>query len=118
MLTLALFFSSVIASSLSQYWQKRASSYFEAHPELTTMQKLFNKPILLSIVFLGLGALTWLAVLSDWEVSTAYPLLSINFVVMLLMSKYCFNETISAKQWTGVVAIMFGVALLSGGLTW
>ncbi|MBR9728826.1 EamA family transporter [Shewanella intestini] len=117
-MTLILFCLSVIASSLSQYWQKRASAFLEAQPTLSLSQKLFNKPIILSILFLGLGALTWLAVLTDWEVSTAYPLLSINFIVMLVMSKYCFNEVIALKQWLGVAFIMVGVALLSGGIAW
>ncbi|MGV2986967.1 4-amino-4-deoxy-L-arabinose-phospho-UDP flippase [Vibrio sp. E150_011] len=113
-MTIFLFVLSVIASSLSQYWQKRAAMHFEEHPDLSALGKLFSFPMMLGIGFLGTSALTWLGVLSQWDVSMAYPLLSINFVIMLLVSKFAFGEVIVPKQWIGVMFIMVGVGILGG----
>lgn len=118
MSTFFLFILSVTASSMSQYWQKKAAMHFEAYPELGALQKLLSLPLILSIFFLGISALAWLGVLSDWDVSIAYPLLSINFIVMLLLSRFIFNEAISVKQWLGISLIVFGVMILAGGETW
>jgi undecaprenyl phosphate-alpha-L-ara4N flippase subunit ArnE len=118
MTELLLLVISIGLSSLSQYWQKRAALLFAAQPQLTSRQKLLSKPLLLGIIFLGLGALSWLAVLSRWQVSVAYPLLSSNFVIMLLISKFAFNEQISPRQWWGVGCIVLGVAFIGGAAQW
>ncbi|GDY25245.1 EamA family transporter [Agarivorans sp. Toyoura001] len=109
---------SISCSSLSQYWQKRAALLFADQPELSTVSKLLSKPLLLGIMFLALGAVFWLGVLSQWDVSVAYPLLSSNFVIMLLISKFAFNEPVSRRQWCGVTLIMLGVAILGGASQW
>ncbi|MCL1126929.1 EamA family transporter [Shewanella surugensis] len=116
MIAWSLFLFSVCSSSLSQYWQKKAAMLFMSTPALAWHQKLLSRPILLSILFLGISALSWLAVLSLWDVSSAYPLLSINFVVMLLLSHFIFHEPISSKQIIGVFFIVFGIIILSGAL--
>ncbi|WP_042474416.1 4-amino-4-deoxy-L-arabinose-phospho-UDP flippase [Vibrio maritimus] len=113
-MTVLLYIISVLASSLSQYWQKRAAMYFEENPELSAISKLLSFPMILGIGFLGTSALTWLGVLTQWDVSVAYPLLSVNFVIMLLVSKFAFGEVIVPKQWLGVMMIMVGVGILGG----
>ena len=112
MITWILFVLSLIASSSSQYWQKRAALLFDAQPNLTLWQKLFCKPLLLGILFLGLSALTWLGVLSQWDVSVAYPLLSVNFIIMLFIAHHYFDEKIYSNQIIGVLFIIFGVITL------
>jgi undecaprenyl phosphate-alpha-L-ara4N flippase subunit ArnE len=114
MLDLMLIVASISCSSLSQYWQKRAALLFAAQPDLSTLEKILSKPLILGIIFLGLGAIFWLGVLSQWDVSVAYPLLSSNFVIMLLISKFVFNETVTPRQWCGVGLIVLGVAFLGG----
>ncbi|GAL25600.1 polymyxin resistance protein PmrL sucrose-6 phosphate hydrolase [Vibrio variabilis] len=113
-MTVLLYIISVLASSLSQYWQKRAAMYFEENPELSAISKLLSFPMILGIGFLSTSALTWLGVLTQWDVSVAYPLLSVNFVIMLLVSKFAFGEIIVPKQWLGVMMIMVGVGILGG----
>lgn len=118
MTTFILFVLSVFCSSMSQYWQKRTALSLENKTSLSISGKTISLSLLLSIFFLGLSALFWLGVLSDWDVSMAYPLLSINFVVMLLLSHFVFKEAISYKQWFGVVLIVLGIIVLGGGDQW
>jgi len=118
MISFLLFVLAVLSSSLSQYWQKHAALLFHAQPELSFFQKVFAKPMLLAVIFLGVSFLAWLGVLSKWDVSVAYPLLSLNFVIMLFVSKYAFSETIFRRQWLGVALIMLGVIIIAGGEQW
>ncbi len=62
---------------------------------------------------LGLGMLSWLAVLSRMEVSQAYPFLGLGYVLVLLVSRYRLGEHISLQRWAGVALIVGGIAVLS-----
>lgn len=70
----------------------------------------------LSILFLGLGLLLWLAVLRLMPVSVAYPFLSLNFVLVALAARFFFHEHISRRQCFGIVWIISGIFFLSAGL--
>ncbi|WP_372881369.1 EamA family transporter [Psychromonas sp.] len=115
MISFFLFTLSLASSCLSQYWQKHAALLFHSQPQLSLVQKAFAKPMLLALLSLGVSFLAWLGVLSKWDVSVAYPLLSLNFVIMLLVAKYAFAETVYKRQWLGVALIIFGVILIAGG---
>lgn len=115
MMAWGLFILSVCASTYSQYWQKKAALLFVSKPQLTGRQKLFSLPIIFSLLFLGLAAFSWLFVLHFWDVSQAYPLLSINFVAILMLSHFIFNEPITQRQVLGSGFIIIGIVLLSGG---
>ncbi|WP_299010882.1 EamA family transporter [uncultured Shewanella sp.] len=115
MIAWSFFILSVCASTYSQYWQKKAAILFVAQPQLTRLQKILSLPIILSLLFLGLAAFSWLFVLHFWDVSQAYPRLSINFVAILILSHFTFNEPISQKQCLGCGLIIIGIIMLSGG---
>lgn len=63
---------------------------------------------------LGLGAVFWLLVLQRLPVGIAYPMLSLNFVLVMAASRWWFKETVSPRQWCGVLCIILGVSLLGG----
>ncbi|HEY5715521.1 MAG TPA: EamA family transporter [Psychromonas sp.] len=115
MISFLLFTLSVASSCLSQYWQKHTALLFHSQPHLSLLQKVFAKPMLLAVISLGVSFVAWLGVLSQWDVSAAYPLLSVNFVIMLVVAKYAFAETVYKRQWLGVTLVILGVALIAGG---
>jgi len=55
----------------------------------------------------------WLLVLSRVEVSFAYPLLSIGYIVTAFAGWYFFNEAMSLTRWSGIAVICFGVWLIT-----
>jgi len=55
----------------------------------------------------------WIAALSRVEVSVAYPMLSIGYVVNALAAWYLFGETLSAQKMLGIVVIIVGVYLVA-----
>ncbi|AJC68297.1 4-amino-4-deoxy-L-arabinose-phosphoundecaprenol flippase subunit ArnE [Dickeya zeae] len=67
-----------------------------------------------SLLLLGLAMLLWLAVLQRVAVSVAYPMLSLNFILVALAARWLWREAISLRQWAGVALIVIGVILMGG----
>ena len=59
------------------------------------------------------SVILWIVVLSKVEVSFAYPLLSIGYVVVALVGWRFFGESLSAIRFVGIVIICIGVYLIS-----
>ncbi|HRJ53260.1 MAG TPA: EamA family transporter [Candidatus Thiothrix moscowensis] len=106
---------SIGCSSAAQIFQKLAAHDFATHtgPKL---QLLFRRNIVLSVLFLGTGLLLWLVVLGRLELSIAYPMLSLGYVVVMLAARWLFHETIPPRRWLGTALIMLGISLLVGGV--
>lgn len=68
-----------------------------------------------SLLLLGLAMLAWLAVLQRLPVGRAYPMLSLNFVLVALAARWIWREALGSRQLAGIVLIVAGVALLGGG---
>ncbi len=66
-----------------------------------------------AILLLGIGMIFWLRLLQFLPLSIAYPMLSINFVVVTLMGQFLYREKVGLKHWLGVLAIMVGILLMS-----
>ena len=58
-------------------------------------------------------ALIYTGALRFVEVSTAFPIGSVGFVVVALLSQKFLAEPVTGTRWTGVVLITLGVALLA-----
>ncbi|MNP63745.1 putative 4-amino-4-deoxy-L-arabinose-phosphoundecaprenol flippase subunit ArnE [compost metagenome] len=54
----------------------------------------------------------WLLVLQRLDVGVAYPMLSLNFVLITLVARFVFHETIDRRHWIGVALVIAGVILL------
>ncbi len=69
--------------------------------------------ILSGLFAAGFAALAWIAALSRYELSSVYPLLSLNFVLVPLLSVYFFGENMDAFKLVGTAIIVFGVFVFS-----
>ncbi|EIK95858.1 hypothetical protein PMM47T1_14411 [Pseudomonas sp. M47T1] len=96
---------------LGQIAQKLAVESWRDAPG-GAMAKLATPWLWLALVCLGLGLLLWLLVLQHLEVGIAYPMLSLNFVLITLVAKFVFKEPVDARHWLGVGVVMAGVLLL------
>jgi drug/metabolite transporter (DMT)-like permease len=69
--------------------------------------------------FLGGGLLyvlatgLWVMILSKLPLHIAYPMQSLCYILAALLSYFVFKENITIQQWMGMMAIMFGVYLIS-----
>lgn len=76
--------------------------------------KAFTSPFVLGgLTLYGVSLLIWLVVLSKVNLSLAYPLISISYVLVLFVSWLFLNEAVPAMRWVGVGLIMAGVFFIS-----
>jgi drug/metabolite transporter (DMT)-like permease len=55
----------------------------------------------------------WIVALSRVEVSVAYPMLSIGYIVNALLAWWLFGESVTAQRWLGIGFIILGVVLVA-----
>jgi len=79
-----------------------------------TMVKIFSHPrILLGFGSIGIGAIFWLAAISRANLSWAYPMLSMGYILVLILSATFLKEEVSAIRWIGALVVCAGVILIS-----
>jgi len=61
----------------------------------------------------AISVVVWIMALSRVEVSLAYPMLSIGYVVNALAAWYLFGEALSAQRLVGIGTIIIGVFLVA-----
>lgn len=80
--------------------------YFVAH--------LFLNPWIMSSIFATLLAgVSWMLAMSRFEISYAYPWISLNFLLMLFFGVALFDESFSLGKIFGTVLIVAGIAVLT-----
>lgn len=87
-----------------------ASSLVEILRQIVTTWKLF-----FGIVAFGLSSLFWLVVLSRVPLSTAYPVVSLSYLLILGFSYIVLGERPTLAVWSGAVLIMAGISLIGFG---
>jgi multidrug transporter EmrE-like cation transporter len=61
----------------------------------------------------ALSVVIWIMALSRVEVSLAYPMLSIGYVINAFAAWYLFGEALGPQRMAGIGAIMVGVFLVA-----
>ena len=76
---------------------------------------IFN-PWILSGILAGFFALIcWLAAMTKFDLSYAYPFMSLAFVLVLVLSAILFHEPLTAAKILGVILIIAGIIVGSRG---
>ena len=113
-LSLAVF--CVLLSSAAQLAMKRGlapGSGAGADVAGTYVQAFTSPMVWLGLVLYGASAVLWLWVLSRLDVSLAYPLVSLGFVVTMLLGVLWLGEPFSWLRVAGCTLIVVGVSLLA-----
>ena len=76
-----------------------------------------NPPFWAGMVCYGLSVCVWIAALTRAPVSTAYPMLSLGYVVVTLTAWLSLGETLNAAKLVGIALICAGVILVSRNAT-
>lgn len=72
-----------------------------------------NMPIISGLAMYVLSVMVWLLVLSRVQVSFAYPMLSIGYVVNAIAAYYIFGEPLTSARLLGIFIIIAGVYLVA-----
>lgn len=70
-------------------------------------------PIIIGLVCYVVSVVVWIMALSRVQVSIAYPMLSIGYVVNALLAWWLFGEDVNAQRWIGIGFIIVGVFLVA-----
>ena len=73
---------------------------------------LTNNHIMVGFLLYGLGAAAWLGVLAQWDVSKAYPLAGLGFVLTGAIG-FITGEQVTLQRAAGMVMIGAGVYVVS-----
>lgn len=118
MKTLYIAILSIALSVMAQFSLKTGMSgagvkAMMAEPKsfMTLIHILTDKYVLGGFLLYGLGAVAWLGVLSQWDVSKAYPLAGLGFVLTLPIA-CLLGEPVSMPRVIGVALICAGALLV------
>lgn len=100
-----------VLTCIGQIAQKQAVVCWQSERQNKTASAI--RWLVLALLMLGFGMLFWLKLLESMPLSIAYPMLSINFVLVTLIGQFVYQEKTGLNHWLGVIAIMFGIFLMS-----
>lgn len=112
-------FSSLLVGVVSQIIVKYRMNIFGSLPDTVfdkvvfLIKALFDPFIMLSILLNLLAGILWMAAMSRFDISYAYPFMSISFPLILIISVYFFDESISVYKIVGLVLIIAGIIVTS-----
>jgi drug/metabolite transporter (DMT)-like permease len=113
--TIALILLSVALAVTGQIFLKQGVS---AEGPITGLNKavlvtLFKPMVLLGLFTYGLSSIAWLVVLSRTELSFAYPMVALGYVLVFFLSWWFFDERVTWVRIVGLFLICFGVVLVA-----
>lgn len=76
---------------------------------------LFDPAIFSDFVAAFLASLAWMGAMTKFDLSHAYPFMSLNFVVVLLLSGWLLSEPMTLQKAVGVGLIVLGTIVAARG---
>jgi multidrug transporter EmrE-like cation transporter len=77
------------------------------------MKVIANTPIISGLCLYVVSVGVWLLVLSRVQVSYAYPMLSMGYVINAIAAYYLFGEPLSSMRMLGIFIIIAGVYVVA-----
>jgi drug/metabolite transporter (DMT)-like permease len=99
--------TSRLANSLRKGWL----SHFD-----NIMNALRTKEIALGIFLYAIEYVLWIAFLAAIDISKAFPLSSVQIVLILLASRIILKEHINQYRWLGATLIIAGIYFVGGNI--
>ena len=115
---LALVLGGVFLNAMAQLLLKAgagslADLELRASNALAIATRLVNLPIIAGLGCYVLSVVLWIFALARVEVSVAYPMLSLGYVVNALAAWWLFDESLSGTRIAGIGVILIGVWLVA-----
>jgi len=82
---------------------------------LNAKSLLTNYPLILGIVFYGISTIIFIPALRGGELSVMYPLVSLSYIWVSLLSITLLGEKMNKFKWAGIIIILIGVSLIGFG---
>jgi uncharacterized membrane protein len=76
--------------------------------------RIIRRPELyIALACLGVGTAVWLVVLYEFDVSKAFPFISLGQILIIVSARVFFGESISLTRWIGVILIAAGIGMIA-----
>jgi multidrug transporter EmrE-like cation transporter len=109
---LLLILASVVIGAAGQIVLKIGASK-SADGDLNILKLFLNWQVFIGLFLYGLSALVWIIVLRKSELSFAYPLVSLGYIIVFIASFFLFQESISLIRGVGLFFILIGIILIA-----
>ncbi len=77
------------------------------------LKAAFNPFVILGLFCYGMGFMVWLLVLAKAEVSYAYPMISLGYVLTALLAWQLFGESVTLTRMAGIFITCLGVFIIA-----
>ena len=117
-LLLAISFS--IVSQLIIKWKMSVFSFddYETWQDMFALafSMLLNPYIIASLILTLLAGVTWMIVMTKFEISYAYPFTLLGLVLVAIFSIVFFGESVNTYKISGIALIILGISVISKGV--
>lgn len=84
--------------------------------KLSVLMSLIWTPWILSTITAGFVAfLCWMAAMTKFDLSYAYPFMSLSFLLVLVLSVVLFHEPLTVPKLLGLAVVIAGLVIASQG---
>ena len=80
------------------------------------LQQFLNPWVLSGFASAFLAALCWMAAMTKFNISYAYPFMSLSFVLVFLLSIMLFGDPVTVQKIVGLTLIIAGIVVTSQSL--
>jgi len=88
----------------------------DGHEKLMFLVRLLLNPwIIAAFGAAFLASISWMGAMTKFPLSYAYPFMSLNFVIVLLLGAWLFQEPLSLTKIVGVALICAGTVIAAQG---
>ena len=74
-----------------------------------------NQKLILGFVFYALSSVFYVIALKGGDLSVLYPIVSIGYVWVCLLSVWFLKEKMNKFKWLGIITIIIGITLIGIG---
>lgn len=74
---------------------------------------LVNPWVLSGVAATFFAGVSWMLAMTKFEISYAYPWMSLNFILVLLLGVMLFNETFTTAKVFGTLLVIAGVVVIA-----
>jgi multidrug transporter EmrE-like cation transporter len=115
----SLIFTGVFLNAVAQLLLKAGTNavgqfHFSAENIIPVGWQLATQPAIIGgMVCYAVSLVVWIMALSRVEVSIAYPMLSVGYVLNAVAAWYFFGEAVSVTRLVGISVIIIGVYIVA-----
>ncbi|TBR75835.1 MAG: hypothetical protein EPN64_10850 [Burkholderiaceae bacterium] len=105
-----------VYSQLVMRWQVSLAGPLPADftGKVRFVTQLFLNPWVLSSIFATLiSGISWMLAMTRFEISYAYPWVSLNFVFMLIFGVLLFGESFNSAKMFGTLLVIAGIVVIA-----